>query len=240
MTGISSGFDASVDIFSPEGRVFQVEYAQKATENSGTLLAIQCVDGIVMAAEQLIHSKLLNTENNTANSRFMTVASHAGIGICGLLSDGKYIGRRCRNECSFYKDLWKEEQPGPVLADSLGDFVHLHTQYWSYRPLGCSVILGVCTPPDSSNQASPPQLYMCDSSGTIHQYRGVALGKGKTIAKSELEKIDGKVTCHEAVKLLRDILHQVHDEQRDPLWKPELQWICKDSNYKFKPVPNSV
>ena len=58
MSSIGSGYDLSVDTFSPDGRIFQVEYAMKAVENSSTVVGLRCVDGVVLATEKLIASSL--------------------------------------------------------------------------------------------------------------------------------------------------------------------------------------
>ena len=83
MAGIGTGYDLSASTYSPDGRIFQIEYANKAVENSGyhtlahyrTCLGIKCVDGIVLAHEKLITSKLLVPGSN---SRIQTIDRHIG------------------------------------------------------------------------------------------------------------------------------------------------------------------
>lgn len=58
MSSIGTGYDLAASTFSPDGRIFQVEYAQKAVDNMGTVLAIRCKDGVVTAVDKIIHSKL--------------------------------------------------------------------------------------------------------------------------------------------------------------------------------------
>merc|ERR1711865_800582 len=68
MSGIGTGYDLSTTTFSPDGRVFQVEYAGKAVDASGTVIAVKCKDGIVMAVEKMVRSKLLVEGSNPARS----------------------------------------------------------------------------------------------------------------------------------------------------------------------------
>lgn len=75
-TSIGTGYDLANAIFSPDGRNFQVEYAIKAVENGGTSLGIRCKDGVVLAVEKVIGSKLLKPN---ANKRIATVDRHIGI-----------------------------------------------------------------------------------------------------------------------------------------------------------------
>ena len=68
MSGIGTGYDLSTTTFSPDGRVFQVEYAGKAVDASGTVIAVKCKDGIVMAVEKMVRSKLLGGSGNVVGS----------------------------------------------------------------------------------------------------------------------------------------------------------------------------
>jgi len=76
MSSIGTGYDLSASQFSPDGRVFQVEYAQKAVENSGTSIALKGKDGVVFAVEKLVTSKLYE---NGANRRIFSVDTHIGM-----------------------------------------------------------------------------------------------------------------------------------------------------------------
>jgi hypothetical protein len=75
-TSIGTGYDLLNSIFSPDGRNFQVEYAVKAVENGGTSIGIRCKDGVVLAVEKVITSKLLKAG---ANKRIATVDTHLGV-----------------------------------------------------------------------------------------------------------------------------------------------------------------
>lgn len=77
-TSIGTGYDLANAIFSPDGRNFQVEYAIKAVENGGTTVGIRCKDGVVLAVEKIVSSKLLKPG---ANKRIATVDRHVGV-VC--------------------------------------------------------------------------------------------------------------------------------------------------------------
>lgn len=78
-TSIGTGYDLANSIFSPDGRNFQVEYAVKAVENGGTSIGIRCKDGVVLAVEKVITSKLLKAG---ANKRIATIDRHLGVVSC--------------------------------------------------------------------------------------------------------------------------------------------------------------
>lgn len=228
MAGTGSGHDQSTDVFSAEGRVFQVEYAGKAVDNSSTAVAACCKDGVVLAIEKIHSSRMLE---NGSNNRIHTVDRQAGICICGLLPDGRAIVSRARLEAENSRDIFATPIRGSVLANRIGEFMHVYTTHYAYRPFGCSAII-------ASYADDGPQLYVSDPSGTVAGYYGIALGKAKTVAKSELEKMDfANLTCEEAVPKLANILHDVHDKQKDKLYEVEVAWVCDKSDRKFVHVP---
>lgn len=78
-TSIGTGYDLSNSVFSPDGRNFQVEYATKAVENGGTAIGIRCKDGVVLAMEKLVSSKLMKKD---ANKRIASVDRNIGVVCC--------------------------------------------------------------------------------------------------------------------------------------------------------------
>lgn len=224
MAGTGSGHDQSTDVFSAEGRVFQVEYAGKAVDNSSTAVAACCKDGVVVAVEKIHTSRMLE---KGSNNRIHAVDRQAGICICGLLPDGRAIISRARQEAENSRDIFATPIRGAVLANRVGEFMHVYTTHFAYRPFGCSAII-------ASYADDGPQLFVSDPSGTVAGYYGVALGKAKTVAKSELEKLDfSSLTCEDAVGKLVSILHDVHDKQKDKLYEVEVAWVCDKSDRKF-------
>jgi 20S proteasome subunit alpha 7 len=233
MAGTGSGYDLSVTTYSPDGRVFQVEYAQKQVDNAGTALAICFKDGVVFATEKLLKSKMLVPGTN---KRTYPVHRHAGMVITGLVPDGRQLVTRGRSESVNYKNAYAEDMPADQLAERLGLFVHAYTLYWSIRPFGSSVLLG-CVDPDTKK----PSLHCIEPSGLVFKYKGTALGKGKQVAKTEIEKLlasegGAELTCKAALTSVAKILHKVHDE-KDANFELECAWICADTDYKFASVP---
>jgi len=234
MAGTGSGYDLSVTTFSPDGRVFQVEYAGKAVENSGTSMAICCKDGIIFAVEKFLLSKMLVPGTI---KRTFPVTRSAGMAISGLVADSRQIVDRARAEAKQYKNAYGEEMPPEVLAERIGLFVHAYTLYWSIRPFGCAVLLG-CVDKDTK----VPSLFCIEPSGMVFKYKGTAVGKGKQAAKTEIEKLYASspdLTCEEALKYVAKILHKVHDE-KDKDFELEASWICPASGYQHAPVPTEL
>lgn len=136
MASQGTGYDLSASTYSPDGRIFQVrtappvkwlyffwllncisffspqiEYAQKATENAGTVIGIKCSDGILLAVEKLVQTKLLVPGSN---KRIFTVDYHAGVASAGLIADGKHLAIRARDEAISFRDTYRYKAPVKV------------------------------------------------------------------------------------------------------------------------------
>ncbi|XP_066307085.1 proteasome subunit alpha type-3-like [Miscanthus floridulus] len=233
MSSIGTGYDLSVTIFSPDGRVFQVEYATKAVDNSGTVVGIKCKDGIVLGVEKLVTSKMIL---EGSNRRIHSVHRHSGLGnaVAGLAADGRQIVSRTKSEAASYEKVYGEPIPVKELADRVASYVHLCTLYWWLRPFGCGVILG-------GYDRDGPQLYMIEPSGVSYKYFGAALGKGRQAAKTEIEKLKlSELTCREGIIEVAKIIYGVHDEAKDKAFELELSWICDESKRQHEKVPSDL
>lgn len=237
MASIGTGYDLSSTTFSPDGRVFQVEYASKAVENSGTCVGLRCVDGVLLAVEKTIVSKMLVPGTLRRNH---IVARHASVAVCGLISDGRVIVDHARAEAEQYHDFYGRPIPGHVLADRVAHFVHVYTLHWHVRPFGCAVLLAVAG-------VDGPELYLIEPSGLSYRYYACAFGKAKAAARTELEKLklndkqgNALITLEQAVKELAKILVKVHDETKDKDYEIEMIAVSAGKDGGAKMVPRDV
>ncbi|KAI9839324.1 MAG: hypothetical protein M1838_004388 [Thelocarpon superellum] len=245
MTSIGTGYDLSNSVFSPDGRNFQVEYAVKAVENGGTAVGIRCRDGVVLAVEKIISSKLLKPG---ANKRISTVDRNVGVVCAGLVPDGRHFVSRARDEAASWRKLYKAPIPTSALASRLGSYVQAYTLYSSVRPFGVTAIMAgwdseASLPVDGQVGSGPkigaggkvegaknggPGLYMIEPSGLYWGYYGAATGKGRQSAKSELEKLDlaaGTLSLLDGVKEAARIIYVAHEDSKDKEFELEMTWI---------------
>lgn len=226
MSGIGTGYDLSATTYSPDGKVFQTEYAQKAVDSGSTVLGLRCKDGVVLAMEKLVVSKLLVPGSN---KRIYNIDLHVGAAIAGLAPDGRMVVNRACEEAGSYKKFYGEHIPGAVLCERVASYIHLFNLYWSLRPYGSTLLL--------ATYDKEPQLHVIDPSGSAYRYFGTAVGKGRQGARNEIEKLKlSEMTCREGVKAAAKILHQVHDEDGKP-FEIEMSWICDESDKKHQRVP---
>lgn len=187
----------------------------KAVENGGTSIGIKAKDGVVLAVEKIINSKLLVPGKN---KRIQTIDRHIGVAYSGLLPDGRHFVNRGRDEAQSFRSTYKIPVNVPHLMDRLGIYVQNYTCYNSVRPFGVlSIVAGV--------DENGPHLYMIEPSGAYWGYTGAAAGRGRQTAKSELEKLDyEQLTVKEAVKHAARIIHQAHEDNKDKDYELEISW----------------
>mmetsp|Transcript_9593 Transcript_9593/g.28054 ORF Transcript_9593/g.28054 Transcript_9593/m.28054 type:complete len:249 (+) Transcript_9593:61-807(+) len=229
MSSIGTGYDQSTSTYSPDGRVFQIEYAQKAVDTSGsTAIGIKCVDGVVLGVEKQLVSKMMV---EGSHRRTFNLDEHAGMAVSGVQADARNIMNRGRSEARQFKQTYGDPIPGEVLSNRIAGYMHLHTMYWWLRPFGAAVLLGAYA-------EDGPELYDVDPSGLSYRHFATAIGKGKTAAKSQLEKLDlSTITCRKAVNELAKIMYSIHDEVKDKQFELEITWICDESGRKHVQVP---
>jgi 20S proteasome subunit alpha 7 len=232
MASQGTGYDLSASTYSPDGRIFQIEYAAKAAENAGTVIAIKTKTGVVIAVEKLVQSKLLVPGSNR---RIFSVDKHIGVASAGLIADGKHIATRARTEAESHLDNYKFPVPVKTLAERLAYYVQAYTLYSSVRPFGVSAILA------GIDEDMGAQIYMIEPSGVFWGYHGCAVGKGRQLAKTEIEKLDLEtLTMNQAVDEATKIIFKVHDDAKDKDLELEISWVGPESNGRHTLVPEDL
>jgi 20S proteasome subunit alpha 7 len=238
MASSGSGYDLSASTFSPDGRIFQVEYATKAVENAGTVLGIKASNGVVLGCAKPIHHKMV-VATTGSYKRIHTCDSHIGVASTGFLPDARVLVQRTVEEAADWQEQYGGKIPPHVLAERLGSYVHYFTLHGALRPFGAAAVIA-----GFDEDTKECSLQLLEPNGAPYSYFGVATGKGKQAAKTELEKLNFHKTpipADEAVKQILRILHLLHREQKDA--KPievEVSWICEASGWKHQPVPKDI
>lgn len=225
MSSTGSGYDQSVSTYSPEGKLFQVEYAYKAVESSGTAVGVRCRDGVILAVEKLLHARLLVPGSGR---RIATVDEHVGMAVAGLMPDARQLIARARDECKGYRTNFGEHIPPRTLNDRMGAYTHTFTSYWYLRPFGASALIAAY-----DAEANAPELYCVEPNGTALRYFGMALGKGARAAKTEIEKAKlFDLTVEEALGPVAKIVHGVHDDTKDKPFELEMSVISAATGWR--------
>ncbi len=171
------GYDRAVSVFSPDGRLFQVEYAIEAVRRGTTACGIKCNEGCVLAVEKRLHSKLMEPE--TVRKIFM-IDSHIGAAISGLTADARVLINYARIQAQIYRLTYDEAIQVETLTRKLGDLLQLYTQHGGVRPFGVSLLV-------AGVDMIGSQLFASEPSGSYWGYRAVSIGGGSQVATEILE-----------------------------------------------------
>jgi len=190
-------YDRAITVFSPDGRLFQVEYALETVNRGATILGIACSDGVILGAEEKIESKL---QDESFMWKLFEVDDHLGAAVVGLGSDARILIDQARVYAQSNKLMYDEPIDIEVVAKRVGDIKQLYTQHAGVRPFGVSIIFGGIDKTGS-------RLFATDPSGSIRGWKAVAVGVGKEtvegILKAEYnEKLDIETATKLAIKVL--------------------------------------
>ena len=206
---MSAGYDTSCTTLSQEGRIYQIEYSTKKIESSSTVLGIIFNDGVVIVSEKIKESRAIVSGSNPT---IYSIAKHIGIGICGLLPDGRNIVSRAKLEASSYLKNYGIPISGQILAERLSIYVHAHTCHWGARPFGCCVFI-------SSYDADKKfHLYMLENNGNFFEYFACAEGKGRQIVKATMEKDNFEIrncNINEGLKKVLKIIIKSYEGEKE-------------------------
>ncbi|MFB6145913.1 MAG: archaeal proteasome endopeptidase complex subunit alpha [Candidatus Nanohaloarchaea archaeon] len=194
-------YDRGITIFSPDGRLFQVEYAKEAVKKGATALGLVFEDGVVLAATRTNQQlKVRNPE------KVFKADDHLGIVTSGLVADGRTLVDEVRNEAQKYLMTYDEAIPTPVLAKFVADRCQQFTQYGGVRPYGVSTITG-------GIKDGSPKVYQTDPSGTLTQWNATAIGKGgKDVASFLEENWEEGLDEQNAIELAINALKEGEDD----------------------------
>ena len=173
----SRGYDMTPTMYSPDGRIYQVEYAMETVKRGTLALGIKTKEGVIMAVEE--KPRALQTANIT--QKIFQIDFHIGVAAAGYIPDARVQVENARLFSQGTKLTYDEAVEVETVAKHLADQSHQFTQYSGVRPNGVALIIaGV----DMKGES----VYLTDPSGTFIQYAAVAIGAGSDEVNSFLEK----------------------------------------------------
>jgi len=171
------GYDMTPTMYSPDGRIYQVEYAIETVKRGTLAIGIKAKDGIIMAVEE-VPRKLQVTG---VTQKIFQVDDHIGVAAAGYIPDARIQVDDARSFSQSHKLIYDMQVDVETVAKHLADKCHQYTQYSGVRPFGVSLII-------AGVDARGSIVYVTDPSGTYVLYAAVAIGSGAEEVNSFLEK----------------------------------------------------
>jgi proteasome alpha subunit len=203
------GYDRGSTIFSPDGRLFQVEYAIEAVKRGTTAIGIKTTDGCCLTVQKRLHSSLVEKE---MVKKIFAVDDHIACAIAGLTADARVLVDQARIQAQIHRITYNEVISVEALTRRLANLKQLYTQHAGVRPFGVSLLITGC------DEMHGPQLYMTEPSGSYWGYRATAIGSSAPAIIEFLEAEYQKIakTIDEGNLIALKALNQVSEDPLDP------------------------
>jgi proteasome alpha subunit len=177
MLPAQQGYDRAITVFSPDGRLYQVEYAIETVKRGSIAVGIKCKDGVVIAVEE----KSRKLQISEVAQKIFQIDDHVGVAAAGYIPDARSQVDNARFFSQSNKMIYDEPVEVETIAKHLADQCQQYTQYAGVRPYGVALILGGVV-------NSKPELFLTDPSGTFLSYDAIAIGSGSEQVTDFLEK----------------------------------------------------
>ncbi|NYZ73571.1 archaeal proteasome endopeptidase complex subunit alpha, partial [Candidatus Micrarchaeota archaeon] len=197
-------YDRAITVFSPDGRLFQVEYAKEAVKRGATAIGITSKEGVALVAFKSIHSKLVVPESL---KKVFEIDSHVCVTASGLIADARRLVDIARVDAQRHRITYSEAPSVDSVARSVCDLMQIYTQYGGIRPFGVSLLI-------AGVDDLGPKLFEAEPSGAMTAYKADSIGANKKEVDELLEaKYDEKLTLDESIKLCVDALRKTQEEK---------------------------
>lgn len=192
------GYDRAITIFSPDGRLFQVEYAFEAVRKGMTTIGIRAVDGVVLAVEKRRGSKLMES-----TEKIKKIDDHVGLAFAGLFGDARILIDQARIYAQAHRLVYGERIPVELLVKRICNIKQAYTQHGGVRPFGVAFLF-------AGVDRKGPQLIGTDPGGSYTMYKAHAIGSGADRALKILEeRYSPEVDLEGALRLALHVLNEV-------------------------------
>jgi proteasome alpha subunit len=216
------GYDRVVTVFSPDGRLFQVQYAMEAVKRGATVIGIRAKDGVAMLADKKVLHGLIMARSI---EKVYKVDDHIGAATIGLVADGRKLVEQARLQSQSHRLTYDEPVTVRQLVHEVSSYMQIHTQYGGLRPFGVTVLL--------AGHDDEPRLYEIDPSGTPTEWSATAVGEGRSEVMKVLDaKYSPGMTLKKAFPLGVEAL-KVFLKDKFSLKRVEVAEITKDGFRKL-------
>ena len=171
-------YDRAITVFSPDGRLFQVEYAREAVKRGTTTVGIKFKNGVALIVDKRITSRLIEP---SSIEKIFKIDEHIGCATSGLVADARALVERARLEAQINRLTFDQPIQVKTLTRRICDFKQTYTQYGGVRPFGTALLIG-------GVDDTGARLFATDPSGAMMEYKATAEGEGRDLAIEYFEK----------------------------------------------------
>jgi proteasome alpha subunit len=214
-------YDRAITVFSPDGRLFQVEYAREAVKRGTTTVGMKYSDGAVLIVDKRVSSRLVEPGSI---EKIFTIDNHIGCATSGLVADARALIDRARLDAQINEITYNEKIQIKTLVKRICDFKQTYTQYGGVRPFGTALLV-------AGVDETGPRLFSTDPSGALMEYKASSEGAGRSGAMAFFEeKYHDDLNKDDAVDLGIKALHKGTEGKLNPE-AIEIGIVGKDINF---------
>jgi len=206
MQNQAMGYDRAATMFSPDGHLLQVEYAEKAVRWGSASIGLVCSDGVVLVAHRRVKDNLILEES--AN-KIYEIDKHIISAAAGILSDARILVEEAQLIAQQNRVTYDTEINVESIIKEIANMKQKFTQYGGVRPFGVAVIV-------AGVSSGKPQLYLSDVTGNYFSYRAIAVGQGDEKIKEILRQEYKEMPVKEGIKFALKVFKKVLDKEYNP------------------------
>lgn len=170
-------YDRAITVFSPDGRLFQVEYAREAVKRGTTTVGLKFKDGVILIVDKRVTSHLIEPESI---EKIFQIDDHIGCATSGLVADARVLIDRARLDAQINEITYSEKIQVKTLVKRICDFKQTYTQFGGVRPFGTALLI-------AGVDETGARLFSTDPSGALMEYKASSEGAGRTGAMAFFE-----------------------------------------------------
>ena len=199
----AAGYDRAITVFSPDGRLYQVEYAIETVRRGSLAVGIRTKTSVILAVEE--KPRTLQAPGET--QKIFQVDDHLGVAAAGYVPDARVQVDQARVAAQSNRLVYDEPVDVETIAKKLSDMSQQYTQYAGVRPFGVSLII-------AGVDAGGPELFLCDPSGTYIGYYAIAIGAGSDQVLEYLQqKYKEEISEDDALTLAVESIYLVSEDK---------------------------
>ena len=196
-------YDRGTTIFSPDGRLYQVEYAREAVKRGSASIGVRTPEGVVLLADKQSHSPLLEP---SSVEKLHKADDHVGMASAGHVADARQLIDFARRQAQVNRLRFGEAMGVETLTKTVTDFIQRYTQVGGARPFGVALVVG-------GIENGEPRLFETDPSGTPYEWEALAIGESRDDIQDYFEEhYEPDLSLEEGIELALRALASVSDD----------------------------